>query len=34
MRGPFGDPDTLADVAQANARITSDAHQHLGVVGQ
>jgi hypothetical protein len=34
VRGPFGDADALADVAQANARITSDADQYLGVVGQ
>ena len=34
MRGPFGDPDALADVAQANAGVTGDADQHLGVVGE
>src|ERR1700729_893200 len=34
MRGPFGDPDALADVPQANARVTGDADQHLGVVSE
>jgi hypothetical protein len=32
--GAFGDPDRLADVAQADARVVGDAEQHLGVVGQ
>ena len=34
MRGPLGDTDALADVAQANSGVTGDADQHLGVVGQ
>jgi hypothetical protein len=32
MGGPFGDPDALADVAKASARITSDADQPLSVL--
>ena len=34
MGGPFGDPDLVADLAQANAGIVGDADQHPGVVGQ
>jgi hypothetical protein len=34
MRGPFRDPDALADVAKTDAGVSGDAHQHLGVVGQ
>jgi hypothetical protein len=32
--GPFGDPDRLADLAQADARVMRDAEQHFGVVGE
>jgi hypothetical protein len=34
VSGPFGDPDRVADLAQADARVMRDAEQHLGVVGQ
>ena len=34
VRGALGDPDTLADLAQPDAWITSNAHKHLRVVGQ
>ena len=34
VRGALGDPDPLADVAQADARVACDAHQHLSVIGQ
>jgi hypothetical protein len=30
----FGDPDRLADLAQAHAGVMRDAEQHLGVVGE
>ena len=32
--GSFGDPDALADVAQADAGLIGYAHQDLSVVGQ
>src|SRR5271169_2814293 len=32
--GPFGDADSLADVAQADPRLLRDAHEDLCVVGQ
>src|SRR5581483_6469864 len=34
VRGALGDADPLGDLAQADPGVTSDAHQHLGVVGQ
>jgi hypothetical protein len=34
VRGAFCDPDRLADLAQADARVMRDAEQHLGVVGE
>jgi hypothetical protein len=34
VRGAFGDPDRLADLAQADAGVVRDAEQHLGVVGE
>lgn len=30
----FGDPDRVADLTQADARIMCDAEQHLGMVGE
>lgn len=32
VRAPLGNPDTLADVAQANAGFAGDADHYLGVV--
>jgi len=34
VRGAFGDPDRLADLPQADARVMRDAQQYLGVVGE
>jgi len=34
VRGAFGDPDPVAEVAQPDAGIVGDANQDLGVVGQ
>jgi len=34
MSRTFGDPDRVADVSQADGRVTRDAEQHLRVVGQ
>src|SRR2546429_9480493 len=34
MGGALGDPDRLADLAQADAGILGDAQQDLGVVGE
>jgi hypothetical protein len=34
VRGPLGDPDAIADVAQADAGIAGDAEQDEGVVGE
>ena len=32
--GTLGDPDLIADFAEANARVVRDAEEHLGVVAE
>jgi hypothetical protein len=34
VHGTFGDPNAIADLAQADTRILGNAQQHPGVVGQ
>jgi hypothetical protein len=34
VSGPFGNAETLADVAQADGRIVRDANENPGMVGQ
>jgi hypothetical protein len=33
LRGTLGDPDRLGHVAKTHVSVTSDAEEHLGVVG-